>query len=150
MSELMQEFKGQTAKEWEEWYNQRKPNAIKDATDKIYAQFLKISEAMSLIDRDMIEQWVKDLIYAKTFCGLRVQNAIISFIAAKFAKQYRFANTKEEAEGIDGFIGGMPVQIKPTSYKYEKHLSETIYVPIIYYDKKKDGIEIEYEADYFK
>jgi len=28
-------------------------------------------------------------------------------------------------------------------------LSETIEVPIVYYDKKKDGINIEYDTDIF-
>lgn len=144
MSELIQEFDGQTLEEWIEWYNERHPNAVEAATEKIYDQFVKQKEAMMLIDKDLIREWVKDLVYTKTFCGLRVQQAIISFIAGKLEKSWRLANKVEEAKGIDGYIGNTPVQIKSMTYKMENHLNEVIDVPIIYYEKKKDGVNIEY------
>lgn len=34
MSELIQEFDGQTLEEWIEWYNERQPNAVEAATEK--------------------------------------------------------------------------------------------------------------------
>ena len=144
MSELIQEFDGQTLEEWIEWYNERQPNAVEAATEKIYDQFVKQKEAMMLIDKDLIREWVKDLVYTKTFCGLRVQQAIISFIAGKLEKSWRLANKVEEAKGIDGYIGNTPVQIKSMTYKMENHLNEVIDVPIIYYEKKKDGLNIEF------
>ena len=144
MSELIQEFDGQTLEEWIEWYNERQPNAVEAATEKIYDQFVKQKEAMMLIDKDLIREWVKDLVYTKTFCGLRVQQAIISFIAGKLGKSWRLANKEEEAKGIDGYIGNTPVQIKSVTYKMENHLNEVIDVPIIYYEKKKDGLNIEF------
>ena len=144
MSELIQEFDGQTLEEWIEWYNERHPNAVEAATEKIYDQFVKQKEAMMLIDKELIREWVKDLVYTKTFCGLRVQQAIISFIAGKLEKSWRLANKVEEAKGIDGYIGNTPVQIKSMTYKMENHLNEVIDVPIIYYEKKKDGLNIEY------
>lgn len=144
MSELIQEFDGQTLEEWIEWYNERQPNAVEAATEKIYDQFVKQKEAMMLIDKDLIREWVKDLVYTKTFCGLRVQQAIISFIAGKLGKSWRLANKEEEAKGIDGYIDNTPVQIKSVTYKMENHLNEVIDVPIIYYEKKKDGLNIEF------
>ena len=144
MSELIQEFEGQTLEEWIEWYNERQPNAVEAATEKIYDQFVKQKEAMMLIDKDLIREWVKDLVYTKTFCGLKVQQAIISFIAGKLGKTWRLANKEEEAKGIDGYIGNTPIQIKSMTYKMENHLNEVIEVPIIYYEKKKDGLNIEY------
>ena len=59
------------------------------------------------------------------------------------------ANVEEESKGIDGFIGDKPVQIKSITYKQKMGLNEIINVPIIYYDKKKDGINIEYNLDDF-
>jgi len=35
MSELIQEFEGRTLSEWEEWYLNEKPEAIRSATEKI-------------------------------------------------------------------------------------------------------------------
>ena len=56
---------------------------------------------------------------------------------------------EEEAKGIDGFIGEIPVQIKSSTYKLEARLGEIIEIPIIYYDKKKDGISITFDEDIF-
>lgn len=147
MSELIQEFNGNTLQEWIEWYSEKQPNAVKAATDKIYAKFLEMRDAVDAINREMVEAWVKDLVYTKTYCGLKFQSAIIAFLADKLGKSWRLANVEEEAKGIDGIIGSTPVQVKSITYKIEAHLSEVIDVPIIYYDKKKDGINIEYDAD---
>lgn len=100
--------------------------------------------AFNAITKDMVENWVKDLVYGKTYCGMKFQTAIISAIASQLNKGWREANPEEEAKGIDGFIGDKPLQIKAATYKLEAHLSEVIDVPIVYYDKKKDGISIEY------
>ena len=137
MSDLIQEFDGKTL--------------IDDATEKIYSQYQKLKEAMNLIDKDLIREWVKDLVYNKTFCGLKVQQAIISFLAHELGKdgKWRLANKTEEAQGIDGFIDGKPVQIKASTYKNEKRLPEIIPVPIVYYEKKKDGLSIEYDPKDF-
>jgi len=35
MSDLIQEFEGKTLSEWERWYLRKKPDAIKNATEKI-------------------------------------------------------------------------------------------------------------------
>lgn len=150
MSELIQEFDGTTLEEWIIWYNNKQPNAVKNATDKIYSMFEKMKEAVALIDRDLIEKWVKDLVYTKTFCGLRFQSAIIAFLAKEMGKCWRLANKEEEAQGIDGFIGDKPIQIKSDTYKMEGRLSEVIDVPIVYYSKKKDGITIEFNSKDFE
>lgn len=149
MSELIQEFDGKSLDEWILWYNKRQPNAVHDATEKIFGMYQLMSEAFGAITREMIEAWVKDLVYTKTYCGLKFQSAIIAFLADKVQKPYRLANVEEEAKGIDGFIGDTPIQIKSITYKIEGRLPENIEVPIVYYDKKKDGINIEYDSDIF-
>lgn len=151
MSDLIQEFDGQTLEEWKKWYDSKQPEAIEKATAKIYAQFLKLKEAMNQIDENLIREWVKDLVYNKTFCGLKVQQAVISFIAEELGKQgkWRLANKDEEKEGIDGYIDGKPVQVKSSTYKTEAQLKEIIKAPIVYYEKKKSGLEIEFNPDDF-
>lgn len=149
MSELVKEFDGKTIDEWIRWYTERYPNAINDATEKIWSMYETMKSAFNGITKEMIENWVKDLVYTKTFCGLKFQTAIISAIANQLGKDWREATPQEEAHGIDGFIGGKPLQIKAATYKLEARLSETIEVPIVYYDKKKDGISIEYNPTDF-
>lgn len=150
MSDLIQEFEGKTLNEWIEWYTAKKPNAIRDATAKISALMVEIKKAIELIDDELIENWVKDLVYTKTFCGLKVQQAVLSYIGAMYDKEWRLAEKDEEAKGIDGFIGDTPVQIKADTYKQKGMLNEVIDVPIVYYDKKKDGLNIEFDPTYFE
>ena len=144
MSELVKEFDGKSIDEWIAWYTERYPNAINDATEKVWTMYETMKGAFNTITKDMVENWVKDLVYGKTYCGIRFQTAIISAIANQLNKDWREANPDEEAKGIDGFIGGKPLQIKASTSKLEAHLSEVIDVAIVYYDKKKDGISIEY------
>lgn len=149
MSELIKEFDGRTIDEWIEWYTNRHPSAVNDATEKIWTMYEAMKNAFNAITKEMIENWVKDLVYSKTFCGLKFQTAIISAIASQLNKEWREATPEEEAQGIDGFIGNKPLQVKAITYKLEARLSETIEVPIVYYDKKKDGINIEYNPTDF-
>ena len=149
MSELIKEFDGRSVDEWIAWYTERYPNAVNDATDKIWNMYETMKTAFNAITKDMVENWVKDLVYGKTYCGLKFQTAIISAIASQMGKAWREANSEEEAQGIDGFIGDKPLQIKSATYKLEARLSESIDVPIVYYDKKKDGIKIEYNPNNF-
>lgn len=150
MSELIKEFKGSSLSEWVEWYNSKQPDAIKNATDKIYSMFLEMKDAAGKIDRQMVENWVKDLVYTKTYVGLKFQEAIVSYIGNSLGLPYQLASVNQKALGIDGIIGSKPVSIKPITYKVQSNrLSETIEVPIVYYEKKKDGIVIEYNPDDF-
>lgn len=149
MSELVKEFDGRSIEEWIAWYTKRYPSAVNDATAKIWNMYETMKPAFNAITKEMVENWVMDLVYGKTYCGLKFQTAIISAIASQLDKEWREANPDEEAQGIDGFIGGKPLQIKSATYKLEARLPETIDVPIVYYDKKKDGISIEYNPTDF-
>lgn len=149
LSELFPEYQEITdtvsIEEWEKWYIDRYPDAIENATDKIFEQVKNLREAIKLIDKEMVRKWVKDLVVTKTYNGLYVQKAILVKLAAIKSVDYRLANPKEEAMGIDGYVGGVAYSIKPESYKTMGRLSETIDVKMIYYLKKKTGLEIEVE-----
>lgn len=149
MSELIQAFPGKSLVEWIEWYSEQQPNAVNNATDKIWSKLQEMKDAVALIDKPMVEAWVKDLVYTKTYCGLKFQEAILAYLAREYNTTYRLASIEEESQGIDGYLNNNPVQIKSITYKQEALLSEVINVPIIYYDKKKDGINIEFEPNDF-
>jgi MjaI restriction endonuclease. len=75
---------------------------------------------------------------------LRFQEAILQKIASIKGVSYRLATPEEEAKGIDGYIGGVSVSIKPSTYKAKQNLKEELQAEkVIYYKKKKDGIEID-------
>jgi len=145
LSELIQKFPDKTLAEWEEWYLKRHPEAIAAATSKIVDMLLQLKEAMNKIDRKLVEQWVVDLVIVKTFIGLRFQEAILKKVADQKGEKHKLATPEEESKGIDGFIGKTAVSIKPATYKSKRALGEKIETEIIYYVKKKDGIEIEFD-----
>jgi len=113
MSELIQEFEGKTLKEWEEWYLKKKPDAIKNATEKIFYKLEEFKNSLNKIDKATVEQWVRDLVIVKTFIGLRFQEAILKKGAEIKGWRYRLAKPDEESKGIDGYIGDIPVSINP-------------------------------------
>ena len=45
----------------------------------------------------------------------------------------------------DGCIGNIPVSIKPKTYKIKAALREDIAVKTIYYEKIKNGIQVDHE-----
>jgi len=143
LSELIKKCPYKEYIKWKEWYLQQQPSAINDATKKIFSMIEELKKAINQIDENMVKKWVEDLVIDKTFIGLKFQEGIIKRIAKLKNTSYRLANPHEESKGIDGFIGDIPIQIKPITYKTKNMLNEKIEVKIIYYEKKKDGIIID-------
>jgi len=144
MSELILEFEGKTLSEWEKWYLEKKPDAIRNATEKILQKLKELKNSLNKIDQTTVEQWVRDLVIVKTFAGLRFQEAILKKCAELKGTNYRLAEPEEESKGIDGYIGDVPVSIKPYTYEVKASLPEDIDIKIIYYRKIDDGIEVDY------
>ena len=149
LSDLFPAFQNSTEivniQEWQKWYLQKYPNAIDDATEKIYTQVKNLQEAIKLIDKDMVKMWVTDLVITKTFNGLYVQKAILSKMGKMINKPYRLATPEEESQGIDGYVGDVAYSLKPDTYKLMNRLSEQINVKMVYYTKTKTGLKIEVE-----
>lgn len=144
MSDLIQHFTGKTVSEWEKWYLEQNPDAIRTATEKILQMLKNLKDTINKIDQAMIEKWVRDLVIVKTFVGLRFQAAILKKGSEIKKVSYRLSDSDEESRGIDGYIGDIPVSIKPHTYRTQAALPEHIDVKIIYYKKIKKGIEIDY------
>jgi len=143
LTELIKECPEKTYEGWKNWYLSKYPNTIENATEKINEMMNSLKEAIKLIDKPMIKRWVEDLVLEKTFIGLRFQEAILKKVASIKNTEYRLAEPKEESEGIDGFIGDIPVSIKPITYKTRNALREEIRAEIIFYNKTKSGLEID-------
>ena len=147
MSELFPKFltsgSEKTIEKWHDWYIKKYPEAFEKATNKIYAQVKNLQEAITKIDRNMVMNWVKDLVINKTFNGLYVQKAILASLAKMKGKTFRLATPAEESVGIDGYVGDTPYSVKSESYKTMRRLSEHIDVKMIYYTKTKTGLKVE-------
>ena len=144
---FLQETDQISLENWQEWYEERYPEAVDKAADRIYGQIEKLREAVLLIDREMIRRWVKDLIIDKTYNGLYVQKVILSFLSEKRGEPYRLPSPEEEAKGIDGYVGDTAYSIKPSTYQAMDRLPETIDVSMIYYEKTKSGLVIEIDEE---
>ena len=164
MSELIKEFQKEYPKNkwtfdnWEDFYLSKEvipgvtgEEAIDRAVKRIEKKIEEMRRVLESIDEVTIREWVEDLILKKTFWGLMVQRPILSKLAELFAGNplsYRLSTPDEESKGIDGFIiingKEFPVSIKGVTYKQEKHLKEKIEAPIVYYEKTKTGLKIDY------
>ncbi|MFO8008337.1 MAG: MjaI family restriction endonuclease [Candidatus Brocadiia bacterium] len=144
MSDLIQEFPGRTFEEWKEWYSHQKPGAIAEATDRIWNMVQRIKDALSELDKEAVRDWAEDLVLVRTFLGLRFHEAIMAAIAERLETDYRLSVPPEESRGIDGYIGGEPVSIKPATYK-ARHHAEQIGAEIIYYKKTERGVTVEFD-----
>lgn len=142
MSDLIQEFPGKTYEEWVAWYTQKKPDAIVAASRRISQMVKALKQAITLIDEKMIRTWVTDLVMTKTFAGMRFQESILKRLSEHQNKPYLLASPAQESRGIDGYIGEQAVSIKPITYSQKKALMEGITAPIVFYEKKKDGIVV--------
>ena len=150
LSDLFPEFESQSEdvsiEKWQEWYLKKYPNAINDATEKIYTQVENLRNAIPKITKEMVNDWVKDLVITKTYNGLYVQKAILAKLSDELNLPYRLATPDEESKGIDGYVGDVAYSIKPDTYKTMGRLSESIDVKMIYYTKTKTALKIEVEG----
>lgn len=144
LTDLIQEFQGKTLDEWEQWYLQRYPNAINIAKEKILTMLENFRDAMRKIDENMVYEWARDLVIVQTFIGLQFQEAILKKGAEIKGVNYKMSEKTGESRGIDGYLGDIPISIKPETYKLKKSLREEIPARIIYYKKVKNGIEVDY------
>lgn len=149
LSDLFPEYQASTynvaISDWKEWYTEKYPGAIEEATDKIFNQVENLKEAIKLIDKSMVRKWVEGLVISKTFSGMYVQRAILAKISDMRKEPFRLASPEEESKGIDGYVGDTAYSIKPVTYKTMGRLSESIDIKMIYYSKKKSGLLVETE-----
>jgi hypothetical protein len=121
------------------------PEAVDEATKRVYEMVQSLASAIKLIDKELVRKWVEDLVLTKTFAGFRFQESILKAIAQRKGVSYRTATPEEESHLIDGYIGKTAVSIKPTTYKTKNMLHDNISVKLIYYEKLKGGIKVEYD-----
>ena len=146
LSDLIQKCPHKEYQKWKEWYLKKQPKAIDDTTEKVFDMVEKLKKAINQINKEMVRKWVDDLVIDKTFIGLKFQEAILIRIAKIKKTTYRLSSPDEESKGIDGFIGVIPISIKPITYKSKKMLSEKIESKLVFYEKKKDGIVVDFST----
>ena len=67
----------------------------------------------------------------------KFQEAILGKLAEMKGCDYRLAESYEESQGIDGFVGEEAYSIKPSTYRSMANLAESIEIKIIFLRKKE-------------
>lgn len=138
-----------TIESWRNYHEDQFPQALSNALDKTMYMIDEFKNVFNKIDRNMVEKWIIDLLYEKTFYGLNVQAILTLFLDSK-GHIVRNSSPEEESKNIDIFIDDKPFQIKPESHKYKK-LLPNINIAIIYYKQTPSGdFLFESTHDFFK
>lgn len=151
MSDLIGESDADTFEEWKEWYLGRHPDAVDRATERIKEHVENLSDALDKIDEAMIRSWVKDLVLVKTAEGLLIEEKIFDYLSKRFDRSHRDSSAEEESKGIDGYIGSVPVSVKPESYSSKsttKH--EEISAAMVTYKTTRKYLTINFEESDFR
>lgn len=119
------EMRGQnipgTLENWENFYN-AKPFAqnIPGQAQKLFEMIQKMK--VGGIDLSMCEDYIKEVIYNKTHMGMGGEEMALQAVAEYYNKTLRFSTADEEAQGIDGWIGNQPAQVKPEGSAFKGHV----------------------------
>jgi hypothetical protein len=146
MSDLIVQAAAANLDEWRDFYTRTRPDSIAAAANKVSGMLANLRIAFELIDDSMVERWVHDLVIHKTYYGFKVQDVVLLELSRRFACSVRVASASDEAKGIDGYLGDVPVQIKPHTYRSKSALSEQIDCAVVFYEKKSAGISVDASA----
>lgn len=117
---LFKQRKFRSLNEWKKWYTKKYPKAVKEAIALIHKTFKGAQIPLIRKNRKYVKSFVENLIFEQTYRGLNIQEAILTKMSKITRKKYRPSTTKEDSAGIDGFIGEIPVSIKPETSNVKK------------------------------
>lgn len=141
MSEIIEEFRDEypdgTFQDWVEFYFEEYDGErrLEEATQKAFPMVKKMKEAFEEVDKEMTHNYLRDLVLFKTYEGFDIQETILRKLGEIYEAGVRQATAEDESKGIDGYLNGQPISIKPVTYK--DNLQEDIDAPIVYYDENK-------------
>jgi len=150
LTDLLEKSSADTYLEWEQYYRENylkdNPEAVQTAVDSV-VNYLEgtINKRLRETTRDDVRQWIQMLLYYRSPTGMFYESTILNHIADENDMSYIGSSPKEEAEGIDGFLDGQEVQVKPKSYDHGGTNREIPSVPTVVYDVQGNEIYIETE-----
>jgi len=125
--ELWLEMRGQnivgTFENWVEFYNSTEYSKNTPAQGKkLYEMMQKMAAALEAITPDMCEDYIRELVENKTHMGMAGEEMAIQAVGQYYGLEVRFSTAEEETQGIDGWIGDIPVQVKPDDSAFKAHV----------------------------
>lgn len=128
-----------TLQNWTDFYNQKfGEEVLINAGTRIHNMLLKMG--IEWIDQDMCIEYTKEIVYNKTHMGMAGEEMALEATAKYFDLPLRYSTTQEESQGIDGWIGDFPVQVKKEGGLHKAHVhnhaDESLTLVITYEEKK--------------
>lgn len=110
-----------TLEQWTKYHNDTHgSDGIIVAGKKIYDMILKMK--VGGITEEMCIDYVKEVVYNKTHMGMGGEEVAIRVVADYYKLPYRFSTAEEESQGIDGWAGDYPIQVKPHDSAFKGHV----------------------------
>ena len=139
LKEMLKTVQPASLEEWTTWYIHNHPTEIDQATERILHMLENFRHSLERIDRRMVREWVSELILSKTYSGIYIKRLITERLAENSDVQFSLPSQEEESQGIDGIIDGIPIAIKPRTFKNSVAHSDVTKAHIIYYEGPKNG-----------
>ena len=119
---LFKERKFRYLGEWVKWHNSKYPGCVGKAVNKIWdiLESAGIDKKCKREYRRYIKKFVENLLYNQTYTGLKIQEVILMKISKIMKQKYKWSDACDDSLGIDGFVGDIPISIKPSSNKVAK------------------------------
>lgn len=134
---------------WIYYHTNKFMDALELAKERTVEMIERFRRAINEIDDELIEVWIKDLLYKKTYIGLNTEGLIRDYLRSN-GLEVRKSSVQEEGRNIDLFIMGNPYQVKPETFRHTApHTGHQDLPPVIYYRKKdNNNIEITFDDDF--
>ena len=108
--------------EYRKFYLSKYPRTINKAVDEILEDFKRFGLPLKKRQehKKYVRLFVEELVINQSYRGLKVQEVIFVKMSNILKQDYRWSTDKEDSSGIDGFIGDIPISIKPISSNEKK------------------------------
>lgn len=130
--------------EYRRWYLSKYPDAMDNAVNEILEDFKRfgVPSKKRRWQKQYIKLFVEDLIINQSYRGLKIQEAIFIKMADILGQDFRWSTNKEDSRDTDGFIGDIPISVKPKSSQQKKKAG----VKRVYYviDEEKNTLSFTF------
>jgi len=110
-----------TLSEWEKYHSDNfGSECLVEAGKKIHDMIVKMN--VGNITEEMCIDYVKEVVYNKTHMGMGGEEVAVRVVADYYGLPYRFSTAEEESQGIDGWAGDYPIQVKPHDSAFKGHV----------------------------